>query len=235
MYNVYHEKVPDVFEGFFVYSYQVHEHNTRTAINLHVPPNASNLCRTGIRYQGVIIWNQILNAKSNIDSSEESFKMLKKCIQIKLIQWWNYSMFCAWIHLRSWSIKHAITASLNHIGSISFTYTGNRYVKNKCSTLHFLHPRTGYSYIRYICVPDTGPINPHGFLAPFCHLILYYTDTIIWTWTLTWGSWHLCIAVMYQYTLLHVILTQFFCMACLIQGSCSYVLNDEHPVAPNGK
>ena len=72
MYNVYHEKIPDVFEGFFVYNYQVHEHNTRTSINLHVPPNASNLCRTGIRYQGVIIWNQMLNAKSNIDCSEES-------------------------------------------------------------------------------------------------------------------------------------------------------------------
>ena len=78
MYNVYHEKVPDVFEGFFVYSYQVHEHNTRTSINLHVPPNASNLCRTGIRYQGVIIWNQILNAKLNIDCSEESLKKMLK-------------------------------------------------------------------------------------------------------------------------------------------------------------
>ena len=74
MYNVYHEKVPDVFEGFFVFNYQVHEHNTRFSTNLHVPPNASNLCQTGIRYHGVIIWNQILNAKLNIDCSEESLK-----------------------------------------------------------------------------------------------------------------------------------------------------------------
>ena len=102
-------------------------------------------------------------------------------------------MFYAWIHLRSWSIIYAITVSLNHKGSASFTYTGYRYVKNQCCTLHFLYPRTGYTYIRYICVPDTGPINPHGFLAPFYHLIVYYTDTIIWTWTWTWGSWHLCI------------------------------------------
>ena len=28
MFNVYHEKVPDVFEGFCVYNYQVHEHNS---------------------------------------------------------------------------------------------------------------------------------------------------------------------------------------------------------------
>ena len=77
MYNVYHEKAPDVFEGFLVYNYQVHEHNTRTSFNLHVPPNDSNLCQTGIRYQGVIIWNQVLT-KLNIDSSEES---LKKCLR----------------------------------------------------------------------------------------------------------------------------------------------------------
>ena len=159
--------------------------------------------------------------------------MLKKCIQIKLIQCWNYFMFYAWIHLRSWSIIHAITVSLNHKGSASFTYTGYRYVKNRCCILHFLHPRTGYTYIRYICVPDTGPINPHGFLAPFCHLIVYHTDTIIWTWTWTWGSWHLCNAVMYQHPLLHVIVTcSFACMVCLIQVSCSHMLNGEHSVVP---
>ena len=48
MYSVYYEKVPDVFEGLLMYIYQVHEQNARTSSNLHVPPNASNLCRTGI-------------------------------------------------------------------------------------------------------------------------------------------------------------------------------------------
>ena len=37
MYNVYHEKF--LFEGFFVNSYQFHEHNTRKSISLHVPSN----------------------------------------------------------------------------------------------------------------------------------------------------------------------------------------------------
>ena len=49
MYNVYHEEVPGVFGGLFVCNYQVHEHNIRTSINLHVPSNASNLCVLGIR------------------------------------------------------------------------------------------------------------------------------------------------------------------------------------------
>ena len=55
--NVFHENVPDVFEGIFVYNYQVHEHSTRISINLHVLLNAPNLCQTGIRYEGVIIWS----------------------------------------------------------------------------------------------------------------------------------------------------------------------------------
>ena len=55
MYDAYHEEVPNVFKGFFVCNYQVHEHNTGTSINLHVPPNDSNSCQTGNKYQGVII------------------------------------------------------------------------------------------------------------------------------------------------------------------------------------
>ena len=54
---MFHENVPDVCEGIFVYNYQVHEHSTRISINLHVLLNAPNLCQTGIRYEGVIIWS----------------------------------------------------------------------------------------------------------------------------------------------------------------------------------
>ena len=43
MYNVYHENVPAVFEGFLVYKYQIHEHNNRTSINLHVPHGTRTL------------------------------------------------------------------------------------------------------------------------------------------------------------------------------------------------
>ena len=42
-----------------------------------------------------------------------------------------------------------------------------RYVTNQCCTLHFLPTHNGYNYIWCIRVPDTGSINPHGFLASF--------------------------------------------------------------------
>ena len=34
----------------------------------------ANFNQTGVRYQGVIIWNQILNVKLNLDCSENSFR-----------------------------------------------------------------------------------------------------------------------------------------------------------------
>ena len=55
-------------------------------LHLHVPLTGTNLSKTSIRYQGVIIWNKILSVNINPDCSEQSFKvMLKKCINQQLI------------------------------------------------------------------------------------------------------------------------------------------------------
>ena len=79
MYNVYHGIVPDIFEGMFVYNNMIHYHDTRISGHLYPPTISSNLSQNSIRYHGVIIWNKILTAAINPDSSEVSFKiMLKK-------------------------------------------------------------------------------------------------------------------------------------------------------------
>ena len=54
--------------------------------HLHPPKISSNLSQNNITYHGVIIWNKILTAAINPDSSEVSFKiMLKKGIQHEII------------------------------------------------------------------------------------------------------------------------------------------------------
>ena len=79
MYNVYHGIVPDIFEGMFVSNNMIHYHDTRISGHLHPPTISSNLSQNSIRYHGVIIWNKILTAAINPDSSKVSFKiMLKK-------------------------------------------------------------------------------------------------------------------------------------------------------------
>ena len=86
MYKIHNQDVPHVFDGFFTYNYEVHDHDTRISNHYHVPHVKSNLSAFSIKYHGVIIWNKILKAKLNPDSSELSFKvMLKKCILQKLV------------------------------------------------------------------------------------------------------------------------------------------------------
>ena len=86
MYKIYNQDVPRVFDGFFTYNYEVHGHNTRISDHFHVPQIKSNMSAFGIKYHGVIVWNKILHAKLNPDSSKLSFKMmLKKCILQKLV------------------------------------------------------------------------------------------------------------------------------------------------------
>ena len=59
---------------------------TRISGHLHPPTISSNLSQNSIKYHGVIIWNKILTAAINSDSSEVSFKiMLKKGIQQEVI------------------------------------------------------------------------------------------------------------------------------------------------------
>ena len=92
MFKVFHEDVPNVFDDFFTYNYTIHEHNTRSAQHLHIPLCVSNLTKTGIRYQGPIIWNNILKAEINPMCSEASFKiMLKKCLLNQIIKVWIMS------------------------------------------------------------------------------------------------------------------------------------------------
>ena len=78
MYNVYHDIVPDIFEGMFVYNNMIHYHDTRISGFLHLPITSSNPSRSSIRYHGVIILITILTAAINHDSSEASFKIILK-------------------------------------------------------------------------------------------------------------------------------------------------------------
>ena len=87
MYKIYHKEVPDIFDDLFMYNYHIHDYHTRVSSHLHVPLAGTNLSKTGICYQGIIVSNNILTADINPDCSQLFFKvMLKKCINQELIQ-----------------------------------------------------------------------------------------------------------------------------------------------------
>ena len=74
MFRVYHGQVPEFFSPFFVRNCDIHQHETRSAGHLHIPPVKLDLSKTGIKYKGAIIWNNILQEDVNLDVSEAVFK-----------------------------------------------------------------------------------------------------------------------------------------------------------------
>ena len=95
MYDVYHCIVPDIFKDMFVYNNMIHYHDTRISGHLHLPTTSSNSSQNSIRYHCAIIWNRILTAAINPDSSEVSFKiMLKKGILQKVITHTYWTEHC---------------------------------------------------------------------------------------------------------------------------------------------
>ena len=58
MYTIYHKEVPDIFYDLFMYNYHIQDYYTRVSSHLHVPLASTNLSKTGIRYQRVIVWKK---------------------------------------------------------------------------------------------------------------------------------------------------------------------------------
>ena len=59
MYNTITSDEPTLFTSFFIQNDDVHEHATRTAQNLHLPPWRINIRKFNIRYNGAIVWNSL--------------------------------------------------------------------------------------------------------------------------------------------------------------------------------
>ena len=83
MYRVHSGQIPELFEDYCTRNCDVHDHYTWQCFFLHIPKGKGNLCKFGIRYRGVYIWNEILELGINLDTSEAVFfvKTVKKSIQ----------------------------------------------------------------------------------------------------------------------------------------------------------
>ena len=79
MFRFCNNQVPVLFDSFVAHNYEIHAYNTRSAQHFHIPPVKTNLGKTGIRYRGALIWNEILSKGVYPDTSECIFvKFLKK-------------------------------------------------------------------------------------------------------------------------------------------------------------
>ena len=73
MYRWYNNKVPDIFVNEFQYVNSVHFHETRQIEQLYGPKPRTDYGKTRFLYKCPQIWNAILKAKINPDTSEIVF------------------------------------------------------------------------------------------------------------------------------------------------------------------
>ena len=154
MYKIYHKEVPDIFDDLFMYNYHIHDYYTRVSSHLHVPLASTNLSKTGIRNQGVIVWNNILTADINPDCSELFFKvMLKNVLTRNCYRFKSIIKLCIFIHNLSTALYLEL-AALAPPALVLFLFS------------------------KYTCSTVKGPINRRRFLAPFCHFIWWFLCTL---------------------------------------------------------
>ena len=89
MYRWYTKQIPCLFNSLFQTVRDVYEYDTRQSCHLHIPVVKTNLGKCKLSFNGTVLWNNILKANINPETSEAVFaKTLKHCIKIGII-WWT--------------------------------------------------------------------------------------------------------------------------------------------------
>ena len=86
MYRWYHNDLPTLFRDIFTTVSDIHDHNTRQ--NTHLYCSSFNTClgKTKFSYRAPRMWNLLLKAKINPDTSECVFaKTVKQCIKVGIL------------------------------------------------------------------------------------------------------------------------------------------------------
>ena len=74
MYNWYNATVPELFNCYFKFNFNVHEHNTRISKGLHVPSVKTELGKKCIAYRGTVLFNKLLVKNADMNCSVQIFK-----------------------------------------------------------------------------------------------------------------------------------------------------------------
>jgi hypothetical protein len=72
--------LPSNFDGMFRYLSQNHEYSTRQTNDLIIPVCRLDILRRSIRYQGVVVWNQIYNIALLYNPLDLFKKHIKSCL-----------------------------------------------------------------------------------------------------------------------------------------------------------
>ena len=86
MYRWFHGKLPSSFYSIFTLVGNVHDHDTRQYSHLYCPRIRTNLGKCKLSYRAAYIWNDIIEAKINPETSEAIFcRSVKQCIMVGIL------------------------------------------------------------------------------------------------------------------------------------------------------
>jgi hypothetical protein len=78
MFNFHHGCTPDLFNNFFTYNRAVHNYNTRQRHCFHIPKVKTNLGKRCLRYEGPVVWNDVMK-EIDVNCTLNTFKVKLKC------------------------------------------------------------------------------------------------------------------------------------------------------------
>ena len=86
LYRWYHDKLPAPFENIFTHVGDVHNFDTRQCTHLYCPKIKTNLGKCKYSYRAPHIWNHIIKAKINPETTEAIFcRSVKQCIKVGIL------------------------------------------------------------------------------------------------------------------------------------------------------
>ena len=86
MYRIHHGDIT-MLDGYFIKNSNIHNHNTRQSDHYHVPSFKTNLGKACFKYQGALIWNNILKHEIDINASDHLFAKNIKGLILQKVLW----------------------------------------------------------------------------------------------------------------------------------------------------
>ena len=85
MFRIHYGEIT-MLDGYFIKNSNIHNYNTRQTDHYHIPTVKANLRKTCFKYQGALIWNDILKHEIEIGAWYHLFaKNIKYLILQKLL------------------------------------------------------------------------------------------------------------------------------------------------------
>jgi len=72
------DKLPEIFQNYFLFNNDIHSYNTRLATNIHLPRADTSYGQRSVSYEGVNLWNYLpedLKSISPINKFKEHLKL----------------------------------------------------------------------------------------------------------------------------------------------------------------